>query len=146
MSEAQAEWAVQSLYENPGCRDELTDSEAMTLLRWAEAQITRLAGMELPDETFEAAYDHLIGLTRYVNRLAAWRARLPQEDQEVALNRIAERAAAVGLTIPPDRLTDFLDQPASEDIHDNVRALIALVMSGADSEGHEGHYDEETQQ
>ena len=31
MSEAQAEWAVQTLYENPGCRDELTDSEAAIL-------------------------------------------------------------------------------------------------------------------
>ena len=143
MSEAQAEWAIQTLYENPGCRDELTDSEATILLDWAEGQIVRLAGLGLPEDAFEAVYDSLSGLVRHMNRLAARCVYLPLEEQDVALNRIAERAAAIGLSIPPEQLTAFLEQPISEDIHDNVRALIALVMSGTDAEG---HYDEAEQQ
>ena len=81
---------------------------------------------------------------RRMNRLAARCVYLPLEDQEVALNRIAERAAAIGLYIPPEQLTAFLEHPVSEDIHDNVRVLIALVMSGTDDA--EGHYDEAEQQ
>ena len=143
MSEAQAEWAIQSLYENPGNRDELTDTEADILLRWAETQIMRLAEMELPEDIFEAVYDTLSGLVRRINRLAARCVYLPQEEQAVALNRIAELAAAVGLRIPPEQLICFLERPVNEDIHENVRALIALVMSGTDSEG---RYDQSAQQ
>ena len=143
MSEAQAEWAIQSLYENPSCRDELTDTEAAILLRWAEAQIMRLAEMELPKDVFEGAYDNLSGLVRLINRLAARCVYMPEEEQAVVLNRIAESAAALGLHIPPEQLTCYLEQPVSEDIHENVRALIALVMSGTDSEG---QYDETAQQ
>ncbi len=130
MSEEQAEWAVQSLYENPGARDELMDSEAEILLRWGEEQIMRLAGIQLDDASFEEAYDHLSGLIRRVNRLAARRGHLPPEDVEVALNRIIEAATMIGLPVAPEYLTAYLNQPASPDNAANVQALIALLMSG----------------
>jgi hypothetical protein len=129
MSEAQAEWAIQSLYENPSARDELEDSQAETLLRWAEEQVMRLADLNMEDEQFEAAYDRLAGLVQRINRLAARRGHLPREDEEMALNRIAEYAAAIGITIPPDQLTTYLHQPPQPDIQANLHALLALVRS-----------------
>ena len=44
MSEEQAQWAIQSLYENPGVRGELSDQEADLLLRWGEEQIEEVTG------------------------------------------------------------------------------------------------------
>ena len=130
MSQEQAEWAIQILYENVSARDELTDEEAETLLKWGEEQIMRLADQELDEEQFELAFDTLSGLVRRMNRMAARWGQMPPEDQEVALNRIAEQASSIGLPIPPEQLTAFLNQPADLDIHTNVRAFIALVMSG----------------
>lgn len=130
MSEEQADWARQSLYENPGARDELTDSEAQTLLSWGEQQIARLAALDMDDASFEVAFDSLSRLIRRMNRLAARQSQLPLEDLETALNRIAESAAQVGLPIPPEQLNIYFQRPAALDAHTNVRALIALVMSG----------------
>lgn len=130
MSIEQAEWGVQSLYENPSVRDELTDMEAETLLRWGEAQIRRLAALDLDDAAFESAYDSLSGLIRRMNRLAARRAYLLPDEVEIALNRIAEYAARVGLLIPPEQIDAYLQQPAAPNNHENLHILIDLVMSG----------------
>lgn len=130
MSEEQAEWAIQSLYENPSARDELTDADAQTLLQWGEEQIMRLAAMNLDDAAFEEAFDHLSGVIRRMNRLAARRAQLPPEDIEVALNRIVEGATSIGLPVKPGSLTEYLSQPVAQDASPNVQALIDLLMSG----------------
>lgn len=130
MSEEQAEWAIQSLYENPGARDELMDADAQTLLRWGEEQIMRLAEMNMDDVAFEEAFDHLSGVLRRMNRLAARRAQLPPEDVEIALNRIVESATTIGLPVAPESLTTYLNQPVAQDASPNVQALIDLLMSG----------------
>jgi hypothetical protein len=134
MSEEQAEWAIQSLYENPNARDELTDADAETLLRWGEGQIMRLAEMNMDDAAFEEAYDQLSGLVRRMNRLAARRAQLPPEDVELGLNRIAEAATMVGLPVAPENLTTYLNQPVAQDASPNVQALIDLLMTGQQSD------------
>ena len=130
MSQEQAEWAIQSLYENVSARDELTDEEAETLLKWGEEQIIRLADQELDEAQFEMAFDTLSGLVRRMNRLAARWSNMQSEDQEIAMNRIAEEANQIGLSIPPESLTLYFSQSANPNIHDNVRALISMVMSG----------------
>ena len=149
MNEEQAEWAIQSLYENMNVRDELSDSEAQILLQWGEAQIVRLAELGLPDADFETAFDHLSGLIRRINRLAARRGRLTFEDQTLAINRIMEDAIALGLDITPQALEIFLNQPVSQSVagglHENVQTLIRL-MGGDDSENpEEDVYGEEEQ-
>jgi hypothetical protein len=130
MSEEQAEWAIQSLYENPNARDELTDADAETLLRWGEGQIMRLAEMNMDDAAFEEAYDQLSGLVRRMNRLAARRSQLPPEDVELGLNRIVEAATMIGLPVAPENLSAYLNQPVAQDSSPNVQALIDLLMTG----------------
>ena len=51
---SRAEDAVQRLYESADVRDELTDDEAETLLKWAEDELIRLDESGADDETFEA--------------------------------------------------------------------------------------------
>lgn len=129
MSEEQAEWAIQNLYETPGARDELVDADAETLLHWGEMQIMRLAELDLDDAAFEEVYDHLNSLVRRINRLAGWRNQLSPEDVEAALNRIAESAAMIGLPVAPEKLTAYLNQPPSAETAANLQSLIDLLTS-----------------
>lgn len=147
MSMEQAEWAIQSLYENVSARDELSDSEAQLLLNWGEAQIMRLAEKELPQAEFELAFDNLSGLIRRLNRLAARRGRLTLEDQTLAINRILESALAIGLDISPQALEAFLNQPSSQaaagDVYHNVQSLIGLMGEDKPDNHDEEPYDEQ---
>ena len=132
MSQEQAERALQSLYEESGARDELTDDEAEILLKWAETQIQRLAHQNMDDERFDEAYSQVVKLLTRMNRFAARRVDLPPEDQKTSLDRIAESASAVGLTIPQAQLTAYLEQPVAQDAGTDIQGLITLVA------GHEG--------
>ena len=126
MSEAQAERAIENLYENASARDELTDEEAQTLLSWGEEQIMRLAEQGLDDAVFEAAMVHLSTLLRQMNRLAARRDNLAPEEQAQALQGIAEHAQGIGLAKTQEQM-GFRAQVIPASIHDNVRELIAMV-------------------
>jgi hypothetical protein len=132
MPSDRAELAIQSLYENPSTRSELSDAEAETLLQWGVSQIQRLAVSEMDDTAFEEATGQLRRLLRRMNFLAAQRGYLPAADQAQALQNIAEHAAAIGLTLPEFKQQAFLAQPQAQaqteaSIHANVYALIDLV-------------------
>jgi hypothetical protein len=129
MSEAQAEWAIQSLYENMNARDELTDEEAETLLKWGEDQVMRLADQEMDEESFRAAFEQLNTLLRGMNRLAARRDSMAPADEQAALSRISEVASSIGLDIPAQNLGQFSQQAVKADIHANVQDLIAMFTS-----------------
>lgn len=126
MSEEQFETALQRLYEEISVRDELTDEESEALMRWGEAQIERLAGEDMDDESFDAAYDQLVKLMGRMNRLAAQRAHLSAEDQTVFAQRISESAAALHLPLTSDRLTAYFSQPVAFSDEVDVAGVIAL--------------------
>ena len=142
MSDEMAEWAIQNLYENPALRDELTDSEAEILLRWGEDQVMRLSQLAVDDASFEAAFDRLSSLIRRMNRLAGRRADFSPEEIDAALNRIAEYAVQIGLSIQPERLMSFAQDSASPDNLENVRAVIDLVTGDSPPPPQEGTYVE----
>jgi hypothetical protein len=135
MSESQAAWGIERLYEDPSTRGDLIDAEAETLLGWGESQVQRLAAQEMDDEAFDEAVGQLNRLLRHMGRLAALRDSLPPEDQMQALRSIAETASRIDLTVPPETLFPFTAQEAVTNIHANVHALIALVMSGQENSG-----------
>ena len=135
MSESQAAWGIERLYEDPSTRGDLIDAEAETLLGWGESQVQRLAAQEMDDDSFDEAVGQLNRLLRYMGRLAALRDSLPQEDQLAALQSIADTASRIDLAVPLENLPTFAAQQALESIHANVHALIALVMSGQENSG-----------
>ncbi len=124
MSEAQAQQALQRLYEDSSIRDELTDEESEVLLQWGEAQIKRLAAQELDAAAFEEAYTHLARLLTRMGALAAGQPYMPPEEAQAALARVDESAQAVGLHPAEER---FGAQAASDDIMGNLQALIVHV-------------------
>lgn len=131
----QAEWAIQSLYEDMGVRDELSDGEAAVLLAWGEAQVMRLAET-LSSAEFEVAFDSLRGLLRRMNRLAARRGFATTEDLAPAVQRVADYAHQLGFALDVTTLNNFLNQPVSQSAaggaYDSLNALIGLLDNSSE--------------
>lgn len=127
MSQQQVERGVQSLYEEIGVRDELTDDEAQTLLAWAEEQVTRIAAQDLDDEGFETALAQLKRLMRGMNRFSARLAELSPEEQQSMLAKMQVAASAVGL----NPSAAFSAQAAADpyDVKANLQALMATFSA-----------------
>jgi hypothetical protein len=136
MSESQLERGLEYLYSDTSVRDELTDDEARELLQWGEAQITQLAGQEMDDEQFDEAFAHLRKLISRINRFTGRRSGMDAEEQQTAVQRIAESAAtmaaqSLSAQAAPDfsaeRLNAYLQRHAALDNIANIHALTSLV-------------------
>lgn len=105
---AQAEQALQRLYEDADLRGDLRDSEAESLLKWAEEQVTRLAEQVTDETQFEAQFDVLRGMLKDMNRLVGRRAEMDADTQAAKLGEITAAAQALGAPVtvqaqtPPD--------------------------------------------
>lgn len=93
---SRVEDALMRLYENADLRDELTDDEAATLLKWAETELTRLDTPALDDETFEAQVDTLMKLLKQMNRYAGRQGQVSAQGVDETPGKIAALAAELG--------------------------------------------------
>ncbi|MFN8448098.1 MAG: hypothetical protein U0521_05795 [Anaerolineae bacterium] len=93
---SRVEDALMRLYENADLRDELTDDEAATLLKWAETELTRLDTPALDDETFEAQVDTLMKLLKQMNRYAGRQGQLSSQGVDETPGKIAALAVELG--------------------------------------------------
>jgi hypothetical protein len=93
---ANAERALERLYEASDVRDELRDPEAQSLLKWAEAQVTRLAQESADDAEFDAKFKTLRGMLKDMNRFVGKRAELDTDAQTAKLSEISAAAQALG--------------------------------------------------
>src|SRR5215207_5666292 len=93
---ANAERALERLYEDSDIRDELRDPEAQSLLKWAEAQVTRLAEECADDAEFDTKFETLRGMLKDMNRFVGKRADLDSAAQAAKLGEISAAAQALG--------------------------------------------------
>ncbi|MEO8394557.1 MAG: hypothetical protein ABI700_16300, partial [Chloroflexota bacterium] len=93
---SRAEDAVMHLYESADVRDELTDDEAETLLKWAEAELTRLDESGADDETFDAKVVTLMDLLKNMNRYAGKQGQLTAQADDQTPSAIASLAGSLG--------------------------------------------------
>jgi len=93
---SRVENAVQRLYESADVRDELTESEAETLLKWAEDELTRLDQSGADDATFEAKVATLMDLLKHMNRYAGRQGQLSAQADDQAPSAIASLAGSLG--------------------------------------------------
>lgn len=137
MSQEQADRAIEQLYGDASTRDELTDDEALVLLKWGEDQIRQLAAQNLDDAQFDEALTHLYKLITRVNRFTARRANLLPEEQHESLDRIAASAQAVAGFVPsaqaaaPPVFDAYLQQQGGLDNIASIQALTALIAPAA---------------
>lgn len=137
MSQEQADRAIEQLYGDAGVRDELTDDEALVLLKWGEDQIRALAAQNMDDAQFDEALAHLFKLLTRVNRFTARRADLMPEERQESLDKIAASAQAVAgfvpsaQTVAPPSFEPYLQQQSGLDNIASIRALTALIALAA---------------
>ena len=100
---SRAESAVERLYERADLRDELTDDEAETLLKWAEGELVRLDASSPDDDAFDAQVDTLVRLIKQINRYAGRQGQLSAQDADQTPAAIATLAASLGYPPAPIR-------------------------------------------
>jgi hypothetical protein len=114
--------AVQSLYETPNLFGDLRDEDASVLLKWAEAQVMRLA-KDSPDETaFDLKMDALHRLAGQINTYVGQRHNLSFEARQAAFNAIAVAASSIGLEPLP------LEASLSAQTADDDGAILQSIL------------------
>jgi hypothetical protein len=123
---ANAERAIEKLYEDAAVRDSLADPEADTLLRWGEDQIMRLADEAPDDATFEAQVDHIRRLLKDTNRFVGERGQMDAETRVARLNALMTEGEALGAP-PAAQASALADSFASGDDATTLQALLGLL-------------------
>jgi hypothetical protein len=126
MSDAQAQRAIQQLYENTSARDELSDDEANVLLEWGEAQIRELGARNLDDTAFDEAISHLNSVLQNINRYTGQRAYKSPEELTALLNELAVQAQAMGVNVQAAQLA--VPEAQAADGGDNIAVIQALTL------------------
>ncbi len=121
---ARVEAAIERLYEDSDLRDELTDDEAQHLLRWAEAELSKVDASSADETAFETAVDTLGSLIKSINRFIGRRSYSTPDEQAAAFAKIADHAQSLGYPLPADAFTASFEAQAAAD---NVAALQALL-------------------
>lgn len=124
---SRAENALQAIYEDPGLRDELQDAEAEKLLKWAEAELTRLDASGADDAAFDEKVSELRRLLKGMNRLVGRRDQIGAQASDDSLDKLAAHANALGYGLTPDQLAAFAREGAALDGISAVERLTALV-------------------
>lgn len=125
------ESAIQSLYEDPGVRDELPDDQATLMLKWAETEVTKLDSQSADDAAFQTAFDSLRGLLSAVNRFVGRRAYSTPEEQASGWAKIVEHAASLGYALPSEIQTAFAQAQSTIDDSAALTSLLALIDGSA---------------
>lgn len=124
---SRVENALQAIYEDPGLRDELQDAEAEKLLKWAEAELTRLDASGADDAAFDEKMSELRRLLKGMNRLVGRRDQIGAQASDDALDKLAANANALGYALTPDHLAAFAREGASLDGISAVERLTTLI-------------------
>lgn len=100
------------LYEDISLTDELDDSEAQTLLKWGEQQLSKLATDEAQ---FEQNFKALRQMLKRINRMVGRRADLDDDDVKKSLGKFVESAQQLGYsTITPESAPQLFELLRSE--------------------------------
>lgn len=122
---SRAQDALLRLYENADLRDELTDDEAESLLKWAEAELTRIDAASPDDAGFEAQADTLMSLLKRMNRFAGRQGQISAQGVDPAPTNIAGLATELGHHASPEQIAATgTGDPAS-----TIAALTALMSA-----------------
>jgi hypothetical protein len=125
MSDAQAERAIQQMYEDTSARDELSDEEANVLLAWGEAQIRDLGARNLDDTAFDEAFAHLRGVMKNINRYTGQRSYKTPEELTALLTELATEAQSMGVDVQAAQLA--VPEAQGVGSTDNVTIINALT-------------------
>lgn len=116
--------AIQRLYETPNLFEDLRDTEAQTLLRWAEAQVVRLAETTPDESAFDTRFDALGALIGQINRFVGQRHTMQPDARQTGLNDIMSAAVAIGLQPVP--LQASISAQAADDDATALQSVLTM--------------------
>ncbi|MCA0455535.1 MAG: hypothetical protein LCI00_16290 [Chloroflexi bacterium] len=126
MSNAQAERAINQLYESDTVRSELRDEEASLLLNWGESRLDELAGKNLPDDLFDDLSAKLRGLLVAINYCVGKRKTMPSQHLTMMAD-IISTAEAAGYKLLPEGENGFLKHQAVLSNDEAIGELLGLL-------------------
>lgn len=126
MSNAQAERAINQLYESDTVRSELRDEEASLLLRWGESRLADLADKNLPDDAFDHLSAKLRSLLVAINYCVGKRKTMPSQHLSMMAD-IISTAEAAGYKLMPEGETGFLKHQAVLSNDEAIGELLGLL-------------------
>ena len=126
MSNAQAERAINQLYESDTLRSELRDEEASLLLSWGESRVDELAERDLPDSQFDELAEKLRLLLAAINVCVGKRKTSPSQHLTM-MATISSAAQVAGYSITPEEQTTFLQQQSPLTNQDAISELLGLL-------------------
>lgn len=132
MSEAQAERAVQVIYEDPNLREDLADEQADFLLKWGEDQTMKLSERGLEDDQFDGLFTNLRVLMAQINRYIGKRDSMPPDARRATLGEIGKLARLLDFKAGDGELTAFDTRQASLPPDEALRALTELIQPSAE--------------
>ncbi|TVR22973.1 MAG: hypothetical protein EA396_05080, partial [Anaerolineaceae bacterium] len=123
--------AIIRLYEDYTLTDGLDDEQAQIVHNWGEAQIQIKAGQVEDSAAFEQAFGAMRRVLKMLNRFMNRRADLDDEQQRTYIRRLIENAQNAGY--PPEftAVAPVTEAVAVLDDTAALRALLALVETGA---------------
>ena len=131
MSQSQYERAINNLYEDDGIRADMTDDEAQILLGWGEAQLTAMAGHDLPDSQFDEWCGHLHLLLGAVNGFIAKRDELLSGEEAQLMRELHGLAQAAHYDVSQPELQTFFEQQPTLDHQMAISELLGLLKPAA---------------
>ncbi|GEM_PF-1305631 len=81
---------LQRITEDTGWREDLTDSEAESLIAWAKNRLARLHTQAVDEADFEQGVAKLRALLPKINRFVGARASMSPEEQQALLDTLAD--------------------------------------------------------
>jgi hypothetical protein len=109
-----AQQAIERLYEDESVAGALEDSAAAPLMKWAEAQLERLAQTATDEARFEQDFASLRKLIKRIGRYIDRRTEWTQAEQANELDVIRGDAQWLSAPLTVTTPADYLDKPAVE--------------------------------
>lgn len=129
--------AVERLTENSALTGDLSDDQARALLAWGKQQVAVIHARALPEADFEAQFAALSALLLHINSVIGFREYATPEQQQTALTRIRDAAAALGLhTAWLDQPDDAIHAHADEDKLSAIRSMTAQLTGTSVADEH----------
>ncbi len=126
MSNAQAERAINQIFDSDTVRSELRDEEASLLLTWGEARAVDLADHDLPESQFDDLVEKLRLLLVAINQCVGKRKTMPSQHQNLMAD-ISNAAEAAGYRLTPSEQATFLQHQVSLTNDEAIGELLGLL-------------------
>ncbi len=133
MSQIDIREATIRLYEDYTLTEGYDEAQAGIIHQWSEAQIQLIAHTAKDEDNFEKRYSAMRNMLKMINRYITQRANLDDEKHRNYIRLLIERAQEAGYPPKPTAVADVVSAVNGLDDSGTIRALLALVETGAAS-------------